>query len=59
MSEIQTPLTRVPSGENYTNTTDDDVWVITADNTHMDILRYVIDDLGWSEAVLHLESLKL
>jgi hypothetical protein len=57
MTDIQTPLTRVPAGDVYANTLDEDAFVITEFNTHMDILRFVVDDLGWSEAFYHIESL--
>jgi hypothetical protein len=58
MPEIKTPLHRVPAGDVYANTTDEDAFVITDRNTHIDILRFVVADIGLEEVVLHLESMK-
>jgi uncharacterized protein YtpQ (UPF0354 family) len=58
MGEIKTDLFVVRRGESFTNETEDDVCLIAEKHTHLDILRYVVDDLGWEEAMMHLQSLK-
>ena len=58
MGEIKTNLLFIPHGEIYANETGDDVHLITEAHTHLDILRYVVADIGWGEALFHLESLK-
>lgn len=45
MSEIKTPLTRLDPGETFT-ADDDEAFVITSRNSHADIIRYVVGDIG-------------
>ena len=56
MAEIKKPLVELAAGESFT-ADDDGAQVITAAHTHSDILRYVVADLGASEARLILDGI--
>lgn len=45
MPEIRIPLTNLAPGETYT-APDDGAIVITERNSHADIIRYVVEDIG-------------
>ncbi len=56
MKEIKTPLIELAEGETFT-ADGDGARVITAKHSHSDILRYVVADIGKSEAQFILETL--
>jgi len=51
MAEIKTPLARLGAGETFT-AGEDGAWVITEANTHADILRFVVADIGTDASVV-------
>jgi hypothetical protein len=55
--EIIKPLIRLAAGESYT-AKEDGAHVITAEHTHSDILRFVIADLGASEARFLIDGIE-
>jgi hypothetical protein len=56
VKEIKTPLIELAEGETFT-ADGDGARVITAKHSHSDILRYVVADIGKSEAQFILETL--
>ena len=57
MAEVVTPLKRIACGDSFT-ADNGDVFVITDQHTHSDILRFVVADVGLSEAIFLLSNLK-
>lgn len=57
MSAVKTPLTHVPAGNVYISL-HDDAWVVTNLNSHADILRHVVDELGFEEARILLDMIE-
>ena len=58
MGEIKNDLLVIRHGESYVNDTGDDAYLISEAHTHLDILRYVVADIGWEDALFYIESLK-
>ncbi len=56
MSEIKTPLIELAEGQTHT-ADGDGARVITAKHSHSDIFRYVVAEIGKSEARFILETL--
>lgn len=57
MAEIKTPLVELAEGQTFTATADG-AHVITAAHTHSDILRFVVADLGASEARFIIDQIE-
>lgn len=54
--EICKPLLKLHTGQSYTAT--DYAYVITEAHSHMDILRYVVGDVGHEHCAALLDSLR-